>query len=882
MSNSSIPLYPESPDLIGDPSEYLEYENWLSFHRVWGKMSDATIQAIARHLQFLPITTNRCIYQEGQTPQGLYFLKWGTVEIYRNSPVGKSHITYRNAGDVFGYLPLVSNQLHHKYQANAKALTCCEVWFLHRDILKTLTREYPDLQQAITSLLAEDLERFAKRLATEQARIQGLQPYLQPLPHDKSIVGCSKASKKLTQSVNTASQDLKPVVLQAQSGTGKSFIAGLIHQRSPIGDRPFAEIDCATLPREEGGVANSDRIFGNGERAIGILELLERGTLAIDNVHFLTKRDRDRLVEYLKTGIIHRNNSTTPVQLSVRLILIAPQKIARPQIDHHFIKLFALTQRKLDISDFARYFVAQFCAQSERPPLELNQADLRRLISYDYPGNIAELAAILKRAVSMTPPGQTVIPEQVLWSVESQKNSFRIDLLNVIPGLRKFLLSDWWTKRTWVLMMLIFVPVTLMGFIGPQSRGNSITLHVFWAWWWPFYLLLFPIAGRVWCAVCPFMITAEWLRKLSLWIFPRSLKPWNTKALNRWGAWWLWGGFVAIYLWEKLWDLPHTAYLSAWLLMIITAGAIVCSLIYERRLWCRYLCPIGGMNGMFAKLSAIELRSTQQVCGSQCSTFGCYKGSDATPVNFPDALPTEGQATGGCPLYSHPAQLKDNRDCVLCMTCLKACPNRSVQLNLRFPAADILEGHQPFWAEVALLLLLLGGVFMHEGDRLLRWFGWGDIPLDSAHMLVSLPVVTLLLSIPFLLTYSTQQLTRLWVRLISPAPADDYPDYMHVIYAYLPLTLGANLAYYIPAAITESGTILPTLARTFGFSGALLPTLTWSLDVAQFLQGAVLWVGLGFSIYLLFGIARRSLKHNLWHIVLMLGLTAAFFALMVL
>jgi polyferredoxin len=94
---------------------------------------------------------------------------------------------------------------------------------------------------------------------------------------------------------------------------------------------------------------------------------------------------------------------------------------------------------------------------------------------------------------------------------------------------------------------------------------------------------------------------------------------------------------------------------------------------------------------MFAKLAMVEVRSTQQVCGSQCSTFGCYKGSDATPVTFADALPTEGQATGGCPLYSHPAQLQDNRDCVLCMTCLKACPNRSVQLNLRFPASDLLE-----------------------------------------------------------------------------------------------------------------------------------------------------------------------------------------------
>lgn len=872
MSNSPTPLQPNSTQIASGAAEQLEYQNWLSFHRVWGKMSDGTISAIAQHLQVLPIPANTLIYEENQVAQGLYFLKWGTVEIYRDSPVGKNHITYHNAGEIFGYLPLVSNQLDSTYQTNAISLTPSEVWFLDRDLLASLTTEYPDLQQAITTLLVQDLEAFSQRLAKAQARIHGLQPYLSPLPNTTTVIESSKASQKLTQLVTAASQDLKPVVLQGQRGTGKTFISGLIHQNSPLEDQPFVEIDCAVLPRDTGGSINSDRVFGNGEQVIGILELLERGTLALDNIHLLSESERDRLFQYLQTGILYRNHSTIPHQLSVRLILISPQKLAIPRsIPHHALKISPLTQRKADISHFAHHFLRQFCQEADRPPLELDQADLRRLISYDYPGNIAELAAIIKRAVMMTPPGQTIIPEQVLWSVESQKNSFRMDLLNVIPGLRKFLLSDWWTQRTWVLMMLVFIPVTLMGFIGPQTRGDSITLHFFWAWWWPFYLLLFPILGRVWCSVCPFMITAEWLRKFSLWLFPRSLQPWNTKALNHWGAWWLWAGFVAIYLWEKLWDLPHRAYLSAWLLMIITAGAIIFSLIYERRLWCRYLCPIGGMNGLFAKLSVLELRSTQQVCGSQCSTFGCYKGSAATAVNFSDPLPTEGQATGGCPLYSHPAQLKDNRDCMLCMTCLKACPNRSVQFNLRFPAADLLENHQPFFAEVALLLLLLGGVFMHKAETILSGLGWENLSLDSEHLLVSLPIVTLLLSIPFVLTYGVQRLTRFW--------NNDYPEYLKVIYAYLPLTLGANLAYYLPAAVTESGTLLPTLARTFGFNDTYLPTLTWSLDVAKFLQGGALWVALGFSVYVLFGISKASWKSNLPHFLLMLGLTAVFLVL---
>lgn len=39
-----------------------------------------------------------------------------------------------------------------------------------------------------------------------------------------------------------------------------------------------------------------------------------------------------------------------------------------------------------------------------------------------------------------------------------------------------------------------------------------------------------------------------------------------------WGPWFLWGLFAAILVWEEVWDLPNTAYLSAWLLIIITVG----------------------------------------------------------------------------------------------------------------------------------------------------------------------------------------------------------------------------------------------------------------------------------------------------------------------
>ena len=874
-----LPLMTEAAQTAASPEEIADCQAWLSFHRLWGQLPAEALAAIAQALHPSHVEAQTLIYQEGHPTTGLYLLKWGAVEMYRLSPIGKSLIRQRSAGDLFGYVSLMAQGDRGQHQTQAIALTACELWFLPQAQFRQLIQDYADLEHLFNGLLAQDLNAFSARIAQEQSRIQGLQAYIQAVPKGKAILGTSKFSQKLRDFVAQAATTSQPLLLQAPSGSGKTLVAGLIHARSGLADHPFVELDCAHLPRLADGRLNTDILFGRLGGQPGLLALLERGTLLLENAQVLSEEDRQRLGHYVKTGGLLPNTDPPepnppppPVPSWVRLVLAAPDQLALPEVEALSFKLLSLPQRKADIPDFAQSFLTHFCQDQNRPPLDLDQADLRRLISYDYPGNLTELAEILHRAVIMTPPGQPVIPEQALWSVQSAKNAFRVDLLTQIPWLRQALLSRWYPEGLWIVMMAVFVPVTLAGFLGPQTRDSSVTLNFFWAWWWPGYLFFFAFVGRLWCAVCPFMITAEGLRRLSLWLFPRQQLPWPTRWLNRWGAWVLFGGFGVIYLWEKLWDLPHHAYLSAWLLLAITAGAVIFSLIYERRLWCRYLCPIGGMNGLFAKLSLVELRSTQQVCGSQCSTFGCYKGSGSTPVTFADALPREGQATGGCPLYSHPAQLQDNRDCVLCMTCLKACPHRSVQLNLRFPASDLLDHHRGSGAEAALLLLLFGGAFMHHSQQVLGWLGFHGVAMDAGHLWTSTPIALALLSIPAVLTYGTHAIAR----RLDPAQ----PSYRVVIYAYLPFTLAANLAHYIPAAVTEAGQILPVLARTLGYSGAGLPTLTWSTDVAQFLQGVTLLSVLAFSPYPLGRITQRPLRSNLPHLVLMVGLSLLFFNLL--
>jgi polyferredoxin len=335
------------------------------------------------------------------------------------------------------------------------------------------------------------------------------------------------------------------------------------------------------------------------------------------------------------------------------------------------------------------------------------------------------------------------------------------------------------------------------------------------------------------------MIYGELSQKLSLKLFPRQLLPWARQPAEKWGGWFLFGLFTLILLWEELWNLENTAYLSSCLLLLITAGAVIFSLLFERRFWCRYLCPIGGMNGMFSKLAMIELRAQQGICAATCKTYHCYKGGPAEG---------EGMDTGGCPVYSHPAQLEDNRDCVLCMTCLKACPHRSVELNLRPPGIELWTSHKPTGSEVALLLLLLGAVFLHRipeiADRL-------NVAINLNHFGAHAGVSVLALLIPAAIVLPAYGLMQ-WVdRQIKPRP------FLELAYGYLPLLLGGSLAHYLRLALTEAGRILPVTLATFGIGAVPVPSMVADPAVIAFLQGVTLIATALLSMALTQKIARQ-------------------------
>ncbi|MGK7933082.1 MAG: sigma 54-interacting transcriptional regulator [Microcystaceae cyanobacterium] len=692
--------------------------------------------------------------------------------------------------------------------------------------------------------LSEKLEKVTAKLTFEQERQTILRPYLVPTVK-RGVIGESRYAVRLRSQIKTASNHRDPVLIFGEPGLEKDNIAALIHFGSSQRRQPIVKIDCSKLQ-----VSGAD-LWGRVGGKMGLLEAVGEGTIILNNIQDTPKELYKGLAELLTENTYYPvsrgvESSLQKKESKARIILISEQIIEG--IDPYIkssIKVPPLRVRKADIDNYINYYINVICRARKVNKPQLTPEALRRLQDYDFPNNIRELESLVFRAMTQL-EGYSEITEEIIWPSQGKKQQFRVNLLNQYPSLRRFLRSPWYpTRINYGITTILFAFIVIILFVAPQDREHNFALNLFWAWWWPISLLIFPFLGRIWCSFCPFMIYGEITQKLSLWLLPRTLKKWPRQTAEKWGGWFLLTLFALILLWEELWDLSNTAYLSSWLLLLITAGAMICSTIFERRFWCRYLCPIGGMNGMFAKLSITELRAQQGTCSAECNTYQCYKGGSQKG---------EGLETNGCPLYSHPAQLNDNRDCVLCMTCLKACPHRSIRVNLRPPGIEIWTTHIPRTYEVGLLFLLFNLVLLHCLPQLVEQF---SIKINLANFTIHSLIAILILSLPTLFSLIAFYISRSLLQYFSNLKPRSFTE---LAYGYLPLVLAGNLAYYLHLFLGEAGKILPVTLATFGLSGIEMPILVTHPAVISFLQSVTLIVGALCGILLTQKIAKQPFQ----------------------
>jgi polyferredoxin len=674
----------------------------------------------------------------------------------------------------------------------------------------------------------------------------------------RGVVGSSRYARALREAVRLAAADSerRPVLLSGEPGLEKDNLAALIHFGSPDRQQLMLRLDGALLKPDGAELFGSaGGPAGGGTGTDGLLALLGSGALLIDKLDQAPPELRALLLHLAQTGQWRPVGDSGPWRaFPGRLFFTAEQ--AMPAFDRccTLIRVPPLRVRRQDLGEWLRYGIRQRSRKLgwERPP-ELDQAVVKRLQSYDFPNNLRELEALIYRALQQVRRQEqtngrpsangalpALIPEDVFWTSPRQQR-YRFDIWRWKPQLREWMRAPWlWNSLLFGLVSWLFVAVNLWLWLGPQDRAHNGALNLFWAWWWPLILLGFPLVGRLWCSFCPFMVWGEIAQRAARALGWRPAR-WPRGTSDGWASPLLAAGFAGILLWEEVWNLQNTAWLSSCLLLLITAGAVIASLRFEKRFWCRYLCPVGGMNGLFAKLAITELRAQVGTCSGSCSSYACFKGGPADG---------EGLATAGCPLGTHPAHLADNRNCVLCLTCAQACPHRSVQLALRPPAADLQREMDTPVGEPGLILVLAGDLCLHHWQRLFGALPLAPASLVAGPLLPRLAVAVAALALPSLL-------------VLLARPFFSAARLRRTLYGLLPLIWGLLLARHLPIGMAEAGALLPvSLAPLAPADGApwLLALPSWRADshVIAFAQSLAVFSGLAAAVVVL----RRLLANS--------------------
>ena len=192
---------------------------------------------------------------------------------------------------------------------------------------------------------------------------------------------------------------------------------------------PLIAVNCAALPEH----LLESELFGHEKgaftgaiaRKLGKFELADGGTLLLDEISEMDLALQAKLLRVLQEGEVDRVGGTETVKVDVRVLATTNRdledwvKQGKFRQDLYFrlnvipLRLPSLRERGDDVLELARFFMNMYIREYGLPPVELSQAAIEWLRSYEFPGNVRELQNLMERAVLLA-NGQPVQPAHFL------------------------------------------------------------------------------------------------------------------------------------------------------------------------------------------------------------------------------------------------------------------------------------------------------------------------------------------------------------------------------------------------------------------------------------------------------------------------------------
>jgi len=425
--------------------------------------------------------------------------------------------------------------------------------------------------------------------------------------------------------------------------------------------------------------------------------------------------------------------------------------------------------------------------------------------------------------------------------------SKRINILELLPWLK------WLVKRRsfhFVILFpsfIIFYLFILSGLWGnPVGNRNIGIIFVWILWWFVLKAIFVPIGARIWCLMCPLPAPAEWLNRKSLTAVNYIKKPfkglhhrfvglqrdWPKHLRNMWLQNFIFMAMISFGI-----ILITRPFATAILFLIILVTTLVLALFFRRRVFCLYLCPVGGFLGNYSMASMTEIRAIDPEI--------CYKHKDkCCYVGGP-----EGWA---CPWDQYMGKMNRNNYCGFCTECIKSCPKDNIGVFIRpFGSDRRLKGYDEMFNVIIMLVVAIAFSITMLGP-------WGFIK-EAANVTESRELVPFLIYLCALWGLALVVLPGLFmlmakgVKRLYGIQTSTRNTALQLSYILIPVGIFAWIAFSLPSVLVNYNYIFAVLSDPFGWGWDILGTAEFPFNPfypewLPLVQGILLLSGLYFGI----------------------------------
>lgn len=270
-------------------------------------------------------------------------------------------------------------------------------------------------------VIDEELRLALERATRQQKLVQENRTLKQRLDGKfglGGIIGSDHRMQRIYELVEAVAPSKTTVLMTGESGTGKSLIAGAIHQRSPRRDKPLVEISCGSIPE----TLLESELFGHVRGAFtgahadktGRFLAADGGTIFLDEINSASPGMQLKLLRVLQERKFEPVGSGNTIEVDARVILASNQPLEQLVASGQFrqdlyyrinvvkIELPPLRERVSDIPVLAEHFLEIHADQLGRQIDGLSDEALEALRRYTFPGNVRELQNIIERAAVLT------------------------------------------------------------------------------------------------------------------------------------------------------------------------------------------------------------------------------------------------------------------------------------------------------------------------------------------------------------------------------------------------------------------------------------------------------------------------------------------------